>query len=901
MNRGTVLVVDEGPSVYTTIETVLSEGCFLYRAATAEEALQRCAEHRPTLIVLDLSTPGLDGLALLDEVGVSPGARHTIIVLADQNTEHLFEACYRMGVTAFLRKPYSLYALKGLVKQALSERAYHLALKHDADRLENLVQRRTAQLSEHVQTLERTQEALGNAMGNLVTVQVAPGMFWLQIPEADLYILCGCPGEAVKHLMHQGLIRKVVKDGVACETGPNVILLSEVLVQNGGFANLAEFPVLQMLYRQGMILPDHPNNTGVKPMLIGAAAQVQAQLAYIHRGNYGLVSKEELLACGVDEEMAEYMMRVKLKFAFGAVHPPSQLLDTLEIDHRPSEIRHGVTVARTGFNRYRFAFRGRTTEIDLTLPPNTLYSLPYVLGNHRFRRQYFAVLHRGDGDGWDPSRPSMGSVLMFQGRIYLLDAGPGVFYSMMALGIDISEVDGVFHTHGHDDHFAGLPALIHAGHRLKYFATPPVRAAVAKKFTALMSMEEEKFGQFFDICDLTLDTWNNCGGLEVLPLYSPHPIETNIFLFRALDGDGYKSFGYWADLSSYRVLDGMVGDGPGDLPAAFIDTIKKNYKRPANLKKLDIGGGLIHGVAEDFRDDASGRLILSHTNRALTTEEMEIGSETAFGALDVLIPGAQDYLYQRTFYYLYHFFKGVDPGQIHMLLNTPIINYNAGTILHRRGERLDHLDMIVAGTAAYLDSQAGVRNHLSFGSLIGASLFFGKQEALVGSYRACSHCSVIRFSAPMFRAFLENNNIFNSMVLILDKVTFLNRSALFGEQTSFSVLGKLAHAMVQVTVSAQQEVPFSDEPTVWLVKTGEVSFFSPSGVLLERLSAGRFFGEHTHFSRSSEVPWTFRADQEVELYALRGVALLEMPIVHWKMLEEHEKRKQRLLACHRGR
>ncbi len=371
------------------------------------------------------------------------------------------------------------------------------------------------------------------------------------------------------------LISPVIKDGVKCETGPNVILLSDLLVQNGGYANLAEFPVLQMLYRQGMILPGHPNNTGIKPMIIGSSSQVRAQMEYIHRGKHGLISKEEILACGIDEETAENMMRVKLKFAYGSIQKPSELLDTREIGDGSVDIRNGVSVKRIGINRFQFEFLGETTEIDLNLPPNVLYKPSYSLGHHNFQRQYFAILHRGEGDGWDMNRPSVGSVIMFQGRIYLVDAGPGIFSTMSSLGIDISEVEGIFHTHGHDDHFAGLPGLIHADHRLKYFATPLVRSAVAKKFSALMSLDEEKFGQFFEICDLTFDTWNDCDGLEVMPVYSPHPTETNMFMFRAMDLDGYKSYAHWADLSSFEVLDDMVGEGPKDVPKTFIDKVKK--------------------------------------------------------------------------------------------------------------------------------------------------------------------------------------------------------------------------------------------------------------------------------------------------------------------------------------
>ena len=892
MSKSKILVVAAEKGTFASIAAVLADEYQLIHAENGETGLQLYAQQQPILIIVDLHLPVMNGIEFLQHIGVSAEESYAIIVISDQATGNEFNICYQMGITSFLHKPFNDYELKGLVKQSVSARKNYKELKRHSKQLENLVQHRTVQLSEQVTALEQTQAALSDAMGNLLTVRVAPGVFWLQIPEAGLYILCGCPGEVVKHLMHKGLINTVDKEGVTCETGPNAILLSDILVQNGGFANLAEFPVLQMLYRQGMIVPGHPNNTGVKPILIGCAAQVQAQMEYIHRGNYGLTSKEELLACGVDDVTATNMMKVKLKFAFGSIRPPSQLLDTLEVgDNESLPIRNGVTVSHVGLNRYQFSFKGCSTEINLNLPSNVLYQPAYLLGNHRFKRQYFAVLHRGDGDGWDANRPSMGSVIMFQGRIYLVDAAPGVFYNMMALGIDISEVEGIFHTHGHDDHFAGMPALIHSDHRLKYFATPPVRAAVAKKFTALMSMKEEKFGQFFEICDLTFDTWNNCDGLEVMPLYSPHPTEANVLMFRALDGDGYKSYAHWADLSSFKVLDGMVGEGPNDVPADFIAKVKQDYKRPANLKKLDIGGGMIHGLAEDFRDDTSDRLMLAHIDRKLSIEEMEIGSEAAFGALDILIQGEQDYLYQKAFHYLQTFFREVDPGQIYMLLNSPVIDYNVGTILHRAGESLEHVDMILAGTVAYLESKSNIRNHLSFGSLIGINIFFGRRTVLEGTYRAFSHCSVIRFPAPLFRAFLKNNNILTQIETILDKMWFLRKTRLFGEQTMFSSLGTTARDMEQINIPAGEEIPATSKPGLWLVLEGTVTMYDATNTVLEVINSGGFFGEHNYFS-DTDYSWTFTAECAVNLYKLHFENILEIPIVHWKMLETFERRKR---------
>ncbi|MBF0194390.1 MAG: response regulator [Magnetococcales bacterium] len=879
-----ILVVDGDPEDLKLLTSILQNDYDLIFAENGKEALEKIKQ-KPDVILLDLDLPDMDGHEVCKRLKSNKKNQDTpIVFITSQEEEQEAAKSLAMGSIDYISKPFDPAILQRRIKNQIE-------FKNQHDQLEKLVQQRTAQLSEKVEALGKTENALREAMQNLLTIRVAPGVFWLQVPEAGLYILCGCPGEVVKHLRRQGFIKTVDKNGVTCETGPNVILLSDFLVQNGGFANLAEFPVLQMLYLQGMGIPNHPNNTGAKPMLIGTSAQVQAQMNYIYRGQYGLVSKEEIMACGVDEATADIWMRIKLKFAFGKIGTPDASLDTLEIGDKTVEIRNGVTVCRVGSNKYQFSFRGESTTIDLNLPPNIIYEPPYELGNYRFKRQYFAILHRGEGDGWDQNRPSMGSIVMFQGQIYLVDAGPGILQTMVALGIDISEVTGIFHTHGHDDHFAGLPALIHSDHRLKYFATPPVRAAVTKKFAELISIEEDKFGQFFEICDLKFNVWNDCDGLEVMPMYSPHPTETNILTFRALDKDGYKSYSHWSDLSSFKVMDGMVGDGPNDVPAEFIEQIKKDYKIPADLKKLDIGGGMIHGVASDYRDDPSKRLVLAHIDRKLTTEEMEIGSDTSFGAIDVLIAGDHNYLFQRAFNCLSSFFPGVEDGQIRILLNCPVVEYNAGTIIYKYGCQTDHVDMILAGTVVYLDSESGVSNHLALGSLIGESNLFNKEETLNGTYRAYSHCSVISFSIPLLKNFLEKNNLITDMRATLDKIWFLRKTWLFGEKTTFLSLGNIAKAMKQITMPANSEITVSNEMGLWLVETGEVNIYNKQGRVLEVVKSGGFFGEHSYLS-SSNISWSFKTAQATKLYVLHLDDLTEIPIVHWKMLEIFAKRKK---------
>lgn len=882
--RSKILIVDDALDSIQLLNEWLRSEYHVFAAQSGREALRIAKETIPDLILLDVQMPDMDGLETCQELKIDPATAHIpiIFITASRRMEYELRG-FALGGVDFVTKPISPPLLLVRVRN-------HLALSNYHRRIEQLVQERT-------QAMREAQQALRSAMRNLLVIQVTPGAYWLQVPEAGLYVLCGCPGEVVKHLMQKGLISTAQRNGVTFETGPNAILLSDRLVQNGGFANLAEFPVLQMLYRQGMILPNHPNNTGMKPLLMGSPAQVRAQLEYIHRGNYGLISKEEIMECGVEPELADIMMRIKRKFAFGTIRSPQEFLDTLELREQTVTIRHDVTVLRTGFNHFRFSYRGETVDIDLNLPPNTLYEAPYPLGRHRIHQHYFAVLHTGEGDGWDVNRPSMGSIVMFQGRVYLIDVSPTVLQILTSLGIDISEVEGVFQTHGHDDHFAGLPALIHSDHRLKYYATPLVRCSVVKKFAALTSLPEEKFSDFFEIHDLDVDCWNDCDGLEVKPLFSPHPVETTVLLFRALAGEGYKSYAHWADLSSFAILDQMTGEGPTQVPKAFMDKVKADYLFPADLKKLDIGGGLIHGLAEDFRHDPSERLILGHIARKLSTDEMKIGSESFFGALDVLIEGQQDYLRQRAFRFMNRLFPQVKIDQIHMLLNCQVINYNAGTIIYRTGEGVQapFVEMVLSGAVTYLEAESDVYSHLPFGSLIGVQELLGDISDNRSTCRAASHCSVIRFPSTLFKAFLENNGLLHHLAAVMDKIQFLRKTQLFGEQTTFRLV-HIARQMHRITVTAGEQIRLEHKRQLWLVVKGTVQLTDAEGCQIDTVRPLDYFGEDS-FLTTEKSRWIPTAASNADLYRVDRPEIIDIPVVHWKMLETHDKRVKQCLLC----
>ncbi|MGC2856450.1 bacteriohemerythrin [Novispirillum sp. DQ9] len=726
-------------------------------------------------------------------------------------------------------------------------------------------------------------------------IEVLPGVAWVEVPEADLRVLCGAPADVVKHLMKRGLIRSVERNGVRAETGPNAILLSDLSSQAGELCNLGEFPVLQMLYRQGMILPGHPNNTGRRPLLIGRRDQLRAQMDYIHRGNYGLTSVEEMVAAGVPADTAAEWMRIKLRFAFGAIRRPEDLLDQRELEEGTTELAPGVTVRRIDVNVFEFRHGEETATVDLNLQVGTPYEAPYRLGYRHLRREYFSVVHSGEGDGWDVNRPTMGSILMFQGRIYLIDAGPNLGCVLEALGIGVHEIDGIFQTHCHDDHFAGLTTLVRSDHRVRYFATPAVRATVARKLSALMGIPEAEFGDFFDVHDLAWDVWNGIDGLEVLPLFSPHPVETSIFQFRTLWENGTVTYAHYADIASLRVLIGMVTDDPAEpgITAALAEKVRQAYQEPATLKKVDIGGGLIHGEAQDFAGDLSDRLILAHTARALNWAEKEIGSGAPFGTVDVLIPACQDTTTARARDYLRSAFPQVPDCDLNILLNHPPHIINPDSLLIREGQVSEVVHLVLTGTVEVLNAGAAK------GATLGAGALIGQLAALTGvpageTVRAVSFVTALRVPAVLFRAFVARNGLREEIERAADVRGLLNRTWMFGENLSAVVENRIVLAAREVAVAAGEEVRTDGEDAVFIVRAGLVQMRLDGGPVEDVGPAEVFTGSRVMVGATP--PFRHVAAEDTLLLAVPGDLVRAIPVVRWKLLEMSGRRMNRLFA-----
>jgi hemerythrin len=729
-------------------------------------------------------------------------------------------------------------------------------------------------------------------LNKLIKAQVINGVYWISVPEADVFVLCGCPEDVVKHLMQRGLIQDVNKDGVEFENGPNTILLSDVSIQNGAFCNLGEFPVLQMLYRQGMIIPGHPNNTGQKPQIIGSKNQIKAQLDYIYRGNYGLTTKQEIMDAGESSDSADEQMAMKLSFAFGKILDSNELLDSIEIAKERVEIKNGVCIKRKALNVFEFTYGDESMEVDLNLGPLETYRSTYPLGFPNLLREYFSVVHSGQGDGWDVNRPCMSSIIFFQGKIYLIDAGPNISYSLMALGIGINEIEGIFHTHCHDDHFAGLTTLIRADHKIKYYATPLVKASVFKKLGALLQADIAMLESFFEIHDLEVDKWNYIEGLEIKPSLSPHPVETTLLLFRTFWDGRFITYAHLADIASFRVLDNMT-KGENDtigITQERVDKVKNIYLAPVDLKKVDIGGGMIHGNAEDFKNDTSDKIVLAHQAKRLSNRQKEIGSSAPFGTTDVLIADLSDNNRRFGFEFLKNYFPTMKRYLLRSLLNCPIKEIMPGTIILKKGTINHHVYLILSGNIEHFDTGHGHYNMISAGGLVGEYSGLHNTQSK-STCRTVNYVQILEIPASLYLDFVRKSNLLDYIDGLHDKKQFLNSTWIFGEGISPPIQNKIAEGMKLVTFDASpNEIPGLVEDAIYVIFDGQVER-KLVDEHFDTVKKSEFFGEQKALL-DLESTYTYHCTKGARAYMISYDILYEIPIVMWKFLETIDKRKR---------
>jgi two-component system C4-dicarboxylate transport response regulator DctD len=116
------MVVDDEASIRTAVEQWLSlSGFSVQLFSRAEDCLNQLPEHFPGVILSDVRMPGMDGLALLEQLQTRD-ADLPVILLTGHGDVPMAVDAMRNGAYDFLEKPFSPESLLGSLRRALEKR-----------------------------------------------------------------------------------------------------------------------------------------------------------------------------------------------------------------------------------------------------------------------------------------------------------------------------------------------------------------------------------------------------------------------------------------------------------------------------------------------------------------------------------------------------------------------------------------------------------------------------------------------------------------------------------------------------------------------------------------------------------------------------------------------------------
>ncbi|MCP4684896.1 MAG: response regulator [bacterium] len=119
--KAIILVVDDEKPIADLIQKILEkEGHIAHTAGTGAEAVRRAAELKPTLIIMDITMPEMDGYEATQQIKTNAELKDVpVIFLTGKSAQEDGGRAFAEGGVSYVRKPFSNVQIRDLVNLTL--------------------------------------------------------------------------------------------------------------------------------------------------------------------------------------------------------------------------------------------------------------------------------------------------------------------------------------------------------------------------------------------------------------------------------------------------------------------------------------------------------------------------------------------------------------------------------------------------------------------------------------------------------------------------------------------------------------------------------------------------------------------------------------------------------------
>ena len=130
-HKHTILVVDDSKAIVSLNVGLLSDEFTVATAYSGEEAIELFMKIKPTVILLDVEMPGIDGIEVCRRIQkLDDGLYTPIIFVTSRGDSNTIAEALNAGGEGYMTKPYSAQELKARIHAAIRTKTLMNELQH---------------------------------------------------------------------------------------------------------------------------------------------------------------------------------------------------------------------------------------------------------------------------------------------------------------------------------------------------------------------------------------------------------------------------------------------------------------------------------------------------------------------------------------------------------------------------------------------------------------------------------------------------------------------------------------------------------------------------------------------------------------------------------------------------
>ena len=123
-NKILVAIADPNDEIRGMLSEALNaEGVFRVCGSVGDgvSALELVRRTKPSILIMDVILPGIDGMGVLEKINALPGNKPEVIITSAFAREHIVGTALNLGAAYFLQKPYDISQVISRIRQILGK------------------------------------------------------------------------------------------------------------------------------------------------------------------------------------------------------------------------------------------------------------------------------------------------------------------------------------------------------------------------------------------------------------------------------------------------------------------------------------------------------------------------------------------------------------------------------------------------------------------------------------------------------------------------------------------------------------------------------------------------------------------------------------------------------------